>query len=627
MMLTMAELAYPHWVNVAGAEPPDPEKRMYVVCATDAQQMLEAMKSDTGLGMSGGYGGGITIWSNKSAYNYPSGTLLYHQRALMIHENLHMLQMIVFNSPGSEGFTFSGEQHVYDAAKKQLTVKCFDKAPINNWTDSGLTELRNNFVPFTSAVDKFWNDRGGPAVIYTQFLWRDPDRWLKWCVWRDEYYAGRLNGEPNSRLMADIFGPLENLNADWEKWIREQRNSFQYIDWGWEQDGNALVAYGYPKDPNYWSQTNLNYAPGEKMEYNPLRMDYPAEPHSPLVGAINQGTAQPSVGYVVDMSRGTGFGGMGLGLQDSRSMCQVVIAKGGVLVIDGADLGIARKEVPLISRLQEAANGTGQRYGVTMQIKPKQLAVTVRAGAPGGIVRQYTTVPITSDQYERLINKPMSIIARGGSPAITPFIDDQRPLRDYSKPAAPNFWRFDGMEQLATLYKAAWRLKDKAPQSLLQLKEDMLAAVDQAPNVQAAAVKAYERRILDVARDMRNCDADAQLKALALADLTGTAIFAGTATRFKDGNRVDASVTLQARLKDPVEATVRIAVSPKPIVAPPKPQRSPLVTYRPKQIDFSLPLPNAATLATTIELSWRGQTIEVPLTQSIAAPERKSRYR
>ena len=169
MMLEVAELAYPHWVALVGAEPPDPDTRMYFVCANDGNQMIEAMKSDVGMGTAGGFGGGITIWNNHSAYNYPSGTLLYHQRALVIHENLHMLQMIVYGSAGSEDFTYSGEQHVYDPAKKQLTVMCLDKAPTNNWTDVGLAALRKDFVPMPKAADALWSAGGGtgrrlPAV-------------------------------------------------------------------------------------------------------------------------------------------------------------------------------------------------------------------------------------------------------------------------------------------------------------------------------------------------------------------------------------------------------------------------------------------------------------------------------
>ena len=101
-------------------------------------------------------------------------------------------------------------------------------------------------------------------------------------------------------LMEEIFGPLDKLSADWTRWVKQTRNSFHFVDWGWEQEGNALFAYGFPWDAKYWSQTDLNYAPQEKLEYDPLRMDYPAEPRPPIVGALQQGVAEPSVGYVFD---------------------------------------------------------------------------------------------------------------------------------------------------------------------------------------------------------------------------------------------------------------------------------------------------------------------------------------
>ena len=409
MILEVAELAYPHWVALVGAAPPDPETRMYFVCATDGQQMIQAMKSDVGMGTAGGYGGGITIYENNSAYNYQSGTLAYHQRALVIHENLHMLQMIVHGTGGSEDFTYSSEQHVYDPVKKQLTVMCFDKAPINNWTDAGLTELRKNFVPFPKAADTLWAAGSGPGTVYQQFLWRDPDRWLKWRIWRDEYYAGRLDGEPNSRVMEDIYGPLEKLNADWERWVKKQRHSFHYVDWGWEQDGNALWAYGWPHDGRYWSQTDLKYAPREKLEDDPLRMDYPAAPMPAVVGPVKMGIEEPAVGYLMDFSRGLGcWGGFGLGVE-GRSLCQVVLMQGRSLVIDGKDFGIARQEVPFSEELKQSAKADGLRYGVTIRIARKELAVTVRAGQPGAMKEIAAIVPINEAQRERLMSREMAM--------------------------------------------------------------------------------------------------------------------------------------------------------------------------------------------------------------------------
>ena len=621
MILEVAELAYPHWVALVGAAPPDPETRMYFVCATDGQQMIQAMKSDVGMGTAGGYGGGITIYENNSAYNYQSGTLAYHQRALVIHENLHMLQMIVHGTGGSEDFTYSSEQHVYDPVKKQLTVMCFDKAPINNWTDAGLTELRKNFVPFPKAADTLWAAGSGPGTVYQQFLWRDPDRWLKWRIWRDEYYAGRLDREPNSRVMEDIYGPLEKLNADWERWVKKQRHSFHYVDWGWEQDGNALWAYGWPHDGRYWSQTDLKYAPREKLEDDPLRMDYPAEPMPAIVGPVKMGVAEPAVGYLMQFSRGLGcWGGFGLGVE-GRSLCQVVLLQGRSLVIDGKDFGIARQEVPFSEELKQAAKADGLRYGVTVRIGRKELAVTVRAGQPGAMKEIAATAPINEAQRERLMSREMAIIGKDGYPVITPFIDDQRkPSTDMGTPAAANFWRFAGMERLATLYKAAWRLKAAAPPALLALQAQMLAAVDKDPATQAKAVAAYEERILAVVQEVRQCSAEPQRRALALADLTGTAIFesvgAGDAP-----DRVAVRHQLIARLEGPVQCVIKYAPPTAATGEAPPPQSATLTPFQPKTVVANLRLPTLrqpVTLASTVELRWRGQQISVPLTRVVA---------
>ena len=157
MMLEVAELAYPHWVALVGAEPPDPDTRMYFVCAksSDADDRSDEERR--------GHGHGRRLRRRHHHLQQPLRLQLPERNAslppapLVIHENLHMLQMVVYGIAGSEDFTYSGEQHVYDPAKKQLTVMCLDKAPINNWTDVGLAALRKDFTPMPKAADAFWN--------------------------------------------------------------------------------------------------------------------------------------------------------------------------------------------------------------------------------------------------------------------------------------------------------------------------------------------------------------------------------------------------------------------------------------------------------------------------------------
>ena len=138
-VLEISELALPHWMELTGLEPPDQETtRMPIVYARNRQEIDTAVRTDIN-SFWAGEGGGVTLWKNLTAYNYPSGTLMYHKRDLVIHENLHMLQGIATGNMGTEGMTYSGAQHVYDSQKKQLTVFCFDKAPINNFSDAGVT--------------------------------------------------------------------------------------------------------------------------------------------------------------------------------------------------------------------------------------------------------------------------------------------------------------------------------------------------------------------------------------------------------------------------------------------------------------------------------------------------------
>lgn len=496
-ILEISELALPHWEDLIGARPPDPDKRMYICYGSDFAAMNRGMMSD--VGFAGGAGGGITIYANHSAYDYPSGTLMYHRRALIIHENLHLLNMICKNSGGYEGMTYCGEQHVYDPAKKQLTVLCFDKAAINNWTDHDLQAIKTNFPSLREAAARWW-EGGGDGVLYYQFLLTDPDRYLKWQIWRDELCAGRVSNASNPAIMDDIFGPLDRLNADWERWVKARRATFHHVDWGWEQDGNALMAYGWPWNKDYWSQMDIQYAPDETATYDPLRMDYPAEPMPPIVGPVKRGVPEPSVGYVADLSGG-GWVGMGLGVSN-RSMCQVIIMD-GKLAVEGKEMPVARREFALTDDVKNAGKQDGNRYGVTIQIKPRELALVVRASRAGAIREMKAAVPIDEAVRVQIMTHCMTLIAKDGRPRITPFIDDaRRPEPDLGRPAPPNRWRFAGLGQLETLYRAAWRLKDKAPASLLKLKEAMLAAVDKDPAVQNAALELYRNNIARVAQDI-----------------------------------------------------------------------------------------------------------------------------
>ncbi len=537
-VLELSELALPHMIELTGLTPPDPTKRMAIIYGQSRETMNRAMQSDIGTQWHGP-GGGITLYNNYAAYNYPSGALTYHKRALLIHENLHLLQGVVTkHSMGGENTTYAFEQHVYNDDEKQLTVLVFDKAPINNWTDTGLAELQNAFV----SISDFFRHRfgsGDGAQVFLHFFLSDPDRWMRWRLVRDAMY----NHEPILETAEKAFD-LDQLNDEWEAWLAKRRNTFRHVDWGWEQNGNVIWAYGFPWDGNYWSQMDLRHAPDEQVEYDPLRMDYPAEPMPPIVGPVERGVPEPSIGYVVSGVGGGCWGGFGLGVE-GRSMCQVVLSNNQLLVIDGRSFGIARKEVALTPEVNAAAANDSGRYGVTIQIKRNELEVTVRAGTADGMKEMKTAVPIDAAQRERLLSKHMAMIGRHGYPRITPWIDDARRLPpDLTQPGPPNRWRFPALDQVYGLYKAEHRLGSATPQSLSQLRAQMVAAVDKAPDVQSRAIREYNNGLAAVIQDVQKAGIDAYARQLALSDITGISI--GVAlTQGQGPDEVVASATLR----------------------------------------------------------------------------------
>ena len=619
-VLEISELAHPHWVALIGAEPPDPARRMFLTYGKNPEELHRAMVADLGMGPLGGFAGGFTAAANRSAYNYPSGTLEYHQRALVIHENLHMLTMICHGTGGTEGPTYAGEQHVYDPAAKRLTVFCFDKACVNNYTDVGLAALRERFIPMHEAVRKLWQGGGGSGTVYQQFFLTDPDRLLKWRIWRDEYYAGRVSDDTNAEIMAGIHGPLDRLNDDWARWVRDRRASFHSVEWGWEQDANTLWAYGFPHDPKFWSQTDLRLPPGEKLGPDPLRLDYPAEPQSPLVGPVARGGEEPTIGFVAAGVDGQAWGGFGLGVE-GRSMCRVVIVGGRTLVVDGEPLGMPRREFPLGEEVQQAAAADGGRHGVTIRIGREALAVTVRAGPADRLAETAASVPLDGPQRQRLLERPLAIIGKDGYPRVTPWVDDSRePPPDFAQPAPANRWRFAGLDRLETLYRAAWRLGDRAPESLNLLKTEMLLAVEARPERQAEAVAEYEARIDAVARAVAGCAADEPTRARALADLAGVLIRFDAVKPGGQGDGMIVTGRLTGRLDDPID--VRIAVTTGSERQPAgEPEAFALVPRRPREFRRKVPAPaegGPPTATTTVSLAWRGRSIEVPFEHALA---------
>jgi hypothetical protein len=559
--LELLEQAYPHYVEFFGREPAGiGDRRMAVCYASSAERLREALKSD-GLSWDFG-GGGITFEGHCCSYVYPSGSLLYHQRYILLHECTHLYQMAitgtVYDTPAwyYEGAADTLASHVYDSSARRLTVGVLDKPTTHDYFDEGVRELAR--TPLSAEAIHDGAGGRGANFLFFHFLSDDPDRSQKFRLWRDAMPRAAAKDRclaASSRLMTDLLGPWKSINADFKAWLASVHHTFHYAEWGWEQDGDAMWSYGFARNGRL-SETDILLPPGEKVAWSPLRMDWPLAAMSPLVGKVERGTEEPTVGCLVDFSQspGTGRAGLGLGVvagagepSPEPKTAAVVTKTGGVtvisleppkpagpatgyvailineereLVMDGAAAGAGYRSAALPKALRDAAAANHQ-FGLTVQIAKGSLEITVRSreAASAEITAWKTSWSIPASVRERLLAQPLAVLSRDGRHGVTPYADDARqPEPDMSVPAPPNRWRNPGDRQLTALYRAAWRLKDKTPPSLATLKAAMLAAVGD-PQKQKAALAEFNRQVAAIMRDVETCGAPADAVKEVLVDL------------------------------------------------------------------------------------------------------------
>jgi hypothetical protein len=262
-------------------------------------------------------------------------------------------------------------------------------------------------------------------------------------------------------------------------------------------------------------------------------MDFQAGWPSPLVGPVARGTAEPSVGCVIDFSSSIrkGRAGLGLGVIADQSAnlesmkapeaaakpeapaassrpgaLMLLVNAEQELVIDGRALGMPREITsPLPSALTSAMMADKHRIGLTAAIKAKEVLITLRAKAPTakGFIEFHKSVPLLSAQRERLLAQPVSVLSIGGNHGVTPYLDDGRAADpDLNVPASADWWRNPGDRQLAALYRAVWQLGSHSPASLVNLRDAMLKAADSDPAAQQAAIAKFKEALSDVLKDL-----------------------------------------------------------------------------------------------------------------------------
>ncbi|MBI3828487.1 MAG: hypothetical protein HY291_03165 [Planctomycetes bacterium] len=627
--LELLELAYPHYADLFGGEPPGmAETRMAVIYGKTQESMEKTMAAD--MGFKQFYGGGGVTWEGlRAAYNYPSGGLQYHLRYILLHECTHLFQMCRFGSlrstPGwfYEGIADALSSHVYDDAAKTLTVFVCDKAAVPNWFDEGLEGFRAPGQAFEK-IHKGGACSRGEGFVLMQYFLTDPDRAQRFRYWRDEMCrldAPSPRKEQNSeRLLKNLFGPWEKLNADVAAWTSARRSTFHYVDWGWEQNGNTLWSYGWPQKGPF-SRTDLRLPPGQKAALAPSFLDYAAAELPPTIGPVQAGGDEPVFGCQIDFSRNPGKGraGLGLGVVDAGKDAEqpgylkVLVNEEKELVLDGTDLGLKKKSVPFDATLKAALNGAQHRLGLTIRIAKDTVKVTARAGPKDGLQALDAELELDAKARARLLEKPLAILARDGYHGVTPFSGEPRAAEPSPAIEAPaGRWRNPGEKRLYALYRACFRWPENPPEPLRAARDELLAAADKDAATQTKALETAEAKLPELLRAIRGSGASARIVNAAIADLLGLAL-----TVDANGTANPDELEINAEIAGPLSGSAEGTLSfsgqtpdgEKPIEAPEKlsldagKRAAFRRTWRPGAVRGPF------SIAVKAELNWKGERI------------------
>ena len=511
--LTLLELAYPHLVEMFGREPTGiDQKRMAIVYARDKETLAQALASD---GRSWDFrGGGITFDECSATYQYPSGGLQYHLRYILLHEVAHLFQACLAGNLRSvpswytEGVADLLSHHVWEAGRQRLTLNVLDKATDINWLDRAVRRFGEKRFAAADIARGTLRDRDVGFLLVAYFM-TDVERSLKFRIYRDELFRLNLYNKYQERsdaLIEDLFGSWAELDADFSRWVAARRATFRPVEWGWEQDGDVLQSYGWPNKSRY-SQVDLQIELRDKPSFDRLVLDYPSTAQeTPLVGPIQRGGTEPAIACLISWRQtpGAGQAGLALGVED-RNYLTILIDAGKALVLDGTDIGADRLVQALPPPLVKAIIANGHQAGLTVRIERQALIVTVRAGSKNEIETFTTALALTPLQRERLLDRPMALLSRGGRHEMTPYLDIPRANNtDLASPAPPNRWHNPGDPQLYAVYRAAWRLGSSAPPSLLALRRDLLIAADGPEEVQRKALTIFAVRLPTVLNEIVN---------------------------------------------------------------------------------------------------------------------------
>jgi len=132
---------------------------------------------------------------------------------------------------------------------------------------------------------------------------------------------------------------------------------------------------------------------------------------------------------------------------------------------------------------------------------------------------------ISNDVYAKLLDRPMAILAENNEHRLTPFFDDGRDLnpvpRDLTTNLEVNPWANPADRSISRLFRAMWRLGDKAPNELSVMYEYMLEATPKDHKTQLASLAKLNDASASLVAAIVNSGATKKKINQALTELSG----------------------------------------------------------------------------------------------------------
>ncbi len=207
--------------------------------------------------------------------------------------------------------------------------------------------------------------------------------------------------------------------------------------------------------------------------------------------------------------------------QEKPGSLDLLVSGGSSFVIEGELLGINRQVLHIPDDVALALTTGVCRAGITAELLDDELRVDLRVENKKSCKKPVlsASVPLTSNQHKRLVDRPVALLARQTACRLNVYLDESQRYHDLLKPAPANPWRSESYNALRRVVKACWRLGNDVPSSLVKMRDSLNDAMLDEKNAREKSLPRFNRKLHKIARDVirtgsENVD-------LALADLAG----------------------------------------------------------------------------------------------------------